>query len=110
MKTLYNDLISLVRHRGNRSKGHVDRSGFFKVDSEGSNETNGGSNGIHELANSPRKLLGLDEEGFLGAGRTGRSTWAREMNDKFSTCTGNREPEWYDAAEKELERLEQMRV
>jgi hypothetical protein len=70
--------------------------------SEGFNGIDRGSNGFDGATEIPGQLPKLDKNELLGAEQTGRSTWAREMIDKFSTCTGDREPEWYAAARKEL--------
>jgi hypothetical protein len=95
-------MISLARHRGNRSKSRATPSESVHRSSEGFNGIDRGSNGFDGATDIPGQLPKLDKNELLGAEQTGRSTWAREMIDKFSTCTGDREPEWYAAARKEL--------
>ena len=101
MKTLYNDLISLGRHLGNTSKGRATPSESVNRSSKGSDETDGRSKEIRGVADCPLKLPELDKTDYIGEGQTGR-TWADEAIGEFSTCTGDREPEYYVDARKKL--------
>jgi hypothetical protein len=102
VKSQCKSLISRAFHRGSRSKSRATPNQSVHRSSQGSNGIDRGSNVFDGATDIPGQLPELDKNEFLGAEQTGRSTWAREMIDEFSTCTGDREPEWYAAARKEL--------
>jgi hypothetical protein len=104
---LFGRLRDKFTKRGNRFKGSADSSKSVRPTSEGSIETDGSSNVIYGDAGCPVQLPELNKKEFLEAKQTGMSSWAHEMVNEFTTCTGSKYPPGeYDVLRAKFERDE----